>query len=259
MRDYRDAKAMAQSLRELLAVRSTSISHAASLELVAKIFGCNSWNVLSAAIQSAGTPSASRPRAAERKRRELPLIAMRDFVLFPGQVAPIFVGRVGTKQAVEAAEAADNRVLMVAQKRSGDDDPAPSDLHGVGVIADIMNITHLPADNTVRILVKGCDRAKLLGQGVAQFPTAKFALVEETRGNAQEALALKDAVLAKILGLIPIDEGKTLSLRERLSAIESPGQLADAVVPYLRLPLTEMQGLLEAADVVVRLEKILVM
>jgi hypothetical protein len=130
MRDYRDAKAIAQTLRDLLAARTIPISHAESLELVAKLLGCNSWNVLSAAIQSGKASSEPRPRAREKNGKEVPLIALRDLVLFPGLAAPIFVGRVSTKQAVEAAVAIDNRALMVTQKRPEDDDPALADLWG---------------------------------------------------------------------------------------------------------------------------------
>jgi ATP-dependent Lon protease len=256
MRDYRDAKAIAQTLRDLLAARTIPISHAESLELVAKLLGCNSWNVLSAAIQSGKASSEPRPRAREKNGKEVPLIALRDLVLFPGLAAPIFVGRVSTKQAVEAAVAIDNRALMVTQKRPEDDDPALADLYAFGVTADILDVVHLPGDNTVRLLVKGRDRVKLLGPGTAQFPTARVALVEETRSDTSEAIALRDTVRDEILARGPIDVGKALTLRDRLWAIAEPGGLADAVVPYLRLPLPAAQQLLDISDVVVRLQKI---
>ena len=128
MRDFRDAKAMAQTLREALKPKSISLTHSECLELVAKMLGFHDWNVLSAHIQS----SSESPRIP--LGADLPIVPCRDIVLFPNMGIPILIGREGTKRALECAMAGDKRILAVTQRRAGDDDPDPSALYGVGVI-----------------------------------------------------------------------------------------------------------------------------
>src|SRR6516225_4823788 len=139
MRDFRDAKAMAQSLREALKAKSVTLSHSESLELVAKTLGFHDWNVLSAAIQ------ASQPEAKPKSDgAAMPLTPMRDVVFFPHVMTTIFVGRDKTKRAIENAMAGDRRLFVVTQRRSGDDDPDFAALYPVGVTADILERVELP-------------------------------------------------------------------------------------------------------------------
>ncbi len=129
MRDFRDAKAMAQTLREALKTKSVSLTHAESLELVAKTLGFHDWNVLSARIQSEHKRPAIevvRPPIAAGER--LPTMPLRDLVLFPKMTVPLLAGREGSIRAVERAMAGDQRVLVVTQRRAADDNPSPQDL-----------------------------------------------------------------------------------------------------------------------------------
>ena len=105
MRDFRDAKAMAQTLREALKLKSISVSHSESLELVARTLGFHDWNVLSAAIQSSQPVSIqAKLRAGSRSAGTvIPVAPMRDVVLFPQLISPIFVGREKTRRAIESA------------------------------------------------------------------------------------------------------------------------------------------------------------
>jgi ATP-dependent Lon protease len=126
MRDFRDAKAMAQTLREALKAKSVSLTHSESLELVARLFGLPDWNFLAARIQaSPSAPSVlgTAPPAVPAKAA-VPIIAIRDMVLFPKMVVPVFVGREKTRRAIERALATDRRIVVVTQRRSADDDPA---------------------------------------------------------------------------------------------------------------------------------------
>jgi hypothetical protein len=118
MRDLRDAKAMAQTLREALKARSVTLTNSESLEPVARTLGFHDWNVLSAAIQA--IQPEEKPRNAGAA---MPITPMRDVVFFPQVMTSIFVGRDKTKRAIETAMAADRRLLVVTQRRSGDDDP----------------------------------------------------------------------------------------------------------------------------------------
>jgi ATP-dependent Lon protease len=108
MRDFRDAKAMAQSLREALKTKSVTLSHSESLELVARTLGFHDWNVLSAAIR------ASQPEAKPKNGSStLPVTPMRDVVFFPQVLTSIFVGRDKTKRAVESAMTTERRLFVV--------------------------------------------------------------------------------------------------------------------------------------------------
>src|SRR5437899_6368188 len=97
MRDFRDAKAMAQTLREALKAKSVSLTHSESLELVARVLGFHDWNVLSARIQSEHQPLATEPTAPISTGARLPTVPLRDIVLFPKMVAPLFMGRESSK------------------------------------------------------------------------------------------------------------------------------------------------------------------
>ena len=122
MRDFRDAKAMAQTLREALNVKSLPLTHSESLEVVAKILGFRDWHVLAAKIQAshptATEPGTSVPATILRSipaGTGIPIFPMRDLVLFPQMITPIFVGRDRTRRAVERAMSGDHRVLEVTR------------------------------------------------------------------------------------------------------------------------------------------------
>ena len=249
MRDFRDAKAMAQTLREALKPKSISLTNSESLELVAKMLGFHDWNVLSAQIQSSSEKDSPRiPLGAD-----LPIVPCRDIVLFPNMGIALFVGRDSTKRALECAMAGDRRVL-VTQRRAGDDDPDPSALYSVGVIATVIDLMSL-GDGTIKLFVKTLKRAAIAGFVRGQFLTAQTTSMEEVRGDTDEALALARAVVEKLEAHRA--EDFLTSPHARLSHIREPGILADAVAPHLAAKIGQKQELLETRDVVSRLGKIL--
>jgi ATP-dependent Lon protease len=250
MRDFRDAKAMAQTLREALKPKSISLTHSECLELVAKMLGFHDWNVLSAHIQSSSEKDSSRISLGA----DLPIVPCRDIVLFPNLGIPLFVGRDGTKRALECAMAGDRRVLAVTQRRAGDDDPDPGALYGVGVIATVIDLMSL-GDGTIKIFVKTLKRAAIVGAVRGQFLTARTTLMEDVRGDTDEAFALVRAVVEKLEA--HRDEDFLTSPHARFSHIREPSILADAVAPYLAARIEQKQELLETGDVVSRLENIL--
>ena len=252
MRDFRDAKAMAQTLREALKPKSISLTHSECLELVAKMLGFHDWNVLSAHIQSSSEKDSSRISLGA----DLPIVPCRDIVLFPNMGIALFVGRDSTKRALECAMAGDRRVLAVTQRRAGDDDPDPGALYGVGVIATVIDLMSL-GDGTIKIFVKTLKRAAIVGFVRGQFLTAQATSMEDVRGDADEAFALARAVLEKLAA--HREEDFLTSPHARLSLIREPGVLADAVAPDLAARIEQKQELLETGDVVSRLEKILVL
>jgi uncharacterized protein len=196
MRDFRDAKAMAQTLREVLKAKSVSLTHSESLELVAKALGFPDWNFLSAKIQHSQPASAPSEAPVTTAGREgmpagmiVPIVPMRDLVLFPQMIVPIFVGRDKTRRAIERALAADRRVLVLTQRRSADDDPAPHALYSVGVTASVVNCVTL-ADATLKLVVSGLERAAVVRPIEEEFLAAELSPCEESRGETAEAVAL---------------------------------------------------------------------
>ena len=266
MRDFRDAKAMAHTLREALKAKSVSLTHSESLELVAKALGFPDWNFLAAKIQHSQPASAPSEApvpdagsAAAPAGAVVPIVPMRDLVLFPQMIAPIFVGRDKTKRAIERALATDRRILVLTQRRSADDDPAPDALYSVGVTAGVVNCVTL-ADATLKLVVSGLERAAVVRSIEEEFLAAEIAPCEESRGETVEAVALSGAVADAYRVYANLDYTavpKPIQARLRLPNIEAPGLLADSVAPLLSVGIDQRQQLLESCDVVTRLEKIL--
>ena len=261
MRDFRDAKAMAQTLREALKAKSVSLTHSESLELVARTLGFPDWNHLAARIQSSQpqlAPSAATESATVPVGAGLPIVPMRDLVLFPQMVVPLFIGREKSRRAIEHALATDRRLVAVTQRRSGDDDPAMDALYSVGVTASVINRVTL-TDGTLRIVVSGLERIAI-GQPVAEkFLAAEIAPIEESRNQTDEAALLSRLVLDAYRMFANVDySGLPLRLQARfhLPDIGDPSLLADTVAPLLPVAIEQRQRLLETSDVVARLDAI---
>src|SRR5215475_956557 len=258
MRDFRDAKAMAQTLREALNVKSVSLTHSESLELVAKILGFRDWHVLAAKIQ-ANHPTATEPDiSAHDAGTGIPIFPMRDLVLFPQMITPIFVGRDKTRRAVECAMAGDHRVLVVAQRRGADNDPNTLEsLYPVGVTASVIN-RQTQVDGVLKVSVSGLQRTAIVRLINNEFLSAEVAPIEERRGQSPEAAALSRSVLDAYQVYANVDFSSLPPERRfRLPSIGDPGLLADTVAPLLSIGIEQKQRLLETSDVVTRLQTIL--
>jgi Lon protease-like protein len=265
MRDFRDAKAMAQTLREALKTKSISLTYSESLELIAKILGFHDWNVLSANLGARiaserdqapirlhadiELPAASLPAGAD-----LPVVPIRDIVLFPQMIVPIFVGREKSKRALGCAMAKDKRFLAVTQRQSGDDDPTPDRLFGVGVIASIIDLTPLN-DETIRLMVKSLERVTIARFVEGETLAARLAPFPESRSEAGQADALISNVLERLQAYLNISLSSFPYTR--LTHTREPGALADAIAPLMPIDIGERQYLLEIGDATTRLEKIL--
>jgi uncharacterized protein len=184
----------------------------------------------------------------------LPTLPLQDIVLFPKMIVPLFMGRQISIRAVERAMAFDRRVLVVTQRRAGDDNPSFDGLYHVGVAASIVEQTTFD-DGTIRLMVKGLERATIVQLTGGQFLTAEVAPVGESRGQEADAFELSRTVLKEFQAY------RNASLSDwpynKLSHIHQPGELADAVAGFLGGRLDRRQDLLETGDVIARLEKIL--
>jgi uncharacterized protein len=263
MRDFRDAKAMARTLRDLLTAKSVSLTHTDSLELVARMLGFHDWNELSAKIQSESEGAVARPRtlipastAPLVARADIPVVPVRDIVLFPEMVVPILVGRDASKRALECAMSEDRRILVVTQRRAEDDHPTPSALYGVGTLSFI-DFLNRRRDGMLTVNAKCLKRAAIVQWAEGPFLAAAIAPIEEARGKDEEAVALSRTVTEKLRTMkgFPFRYSEGYDLWT--GPPEEPGDLADAVAARLSGTIEQMQEILEAADVITRLQKIL--
>jgi uncharacterized protein len=245
MRDFRDAKAMAQTLREALKAKSVSLTHSESLELIAKTLGFHDWNELAARIRASqltvsGTetfvPATNVPLASTGA--VAPIIPLRDLVLFPQMVRPIFVGRTKTIRAIECAMATDSRVLVATQKRAAEDDPALDALYPVGVTANVINCQTLP-DGTLKLFVEGLQRTAIVRLVDEEYLAAELAPINESRGLSAEADSLSRAVLDayQIYANVDLSSLTLGPVHLRLPSIGDPGRLADSVAPLLSVEI----------------------
>jgi uncharacterized protein len=254
MRDFRDAKAMAQTLRDALKARSVSLTHSESLEIVARTLGFHDWNVLAATIQASQPMLASprkSPASSPGSSTLLPVAPMRDVVFFPQTISPIWVGREKTRRAIEAAIAGDGRLFVVTQKRMDDDDPDFDALYSVGVTADILHHMTMP-NGTLRVKVSCAERAIIAKPDSRDYLAAEVEPIQETHEFDVTAFARMREIF---------DEYQTYTRTPPPYALRrytrEPGVFADVVVHLMEVGIEKTQQILETNDVVARLESIL--
>lgn len=188
---------------------------------------------------------------------ELPLLPLRDIVVFPQMVIPLFVGRVNSIKALEAAMASDGRqILLVAQKSASQDDPAPQDLFQIGCIANILQMLKLP-DGTVKVLVEGTKRAHI--EAVAKEDDLYIATVKALNFNevsTPEAEALRRTVISQFEQYVKLNKKIPSEILASVVSIEEAGRLADSIAAHLPLKLEHKQLILEQVNVLERLESL---
>ncbi|MDP1735947.1 MAG: endopeptidase La, partial [Caulobacter sp.] len=188
--------------------------------------------------------------------RTLPVLPLRDIVVFPHMVVPLFVGRDKSVRALEEVMKGDKQILLATQKNSADDDPATDDIYDVGVVATVLQLLKLP-DGTVKVLVEGKHRA-----AVIRFTTrddyyeAETALIEEDGGEEHEAEALSRAVAEQFENYVKLNKKIPPEALASIPQITEPGKLADSIAAHLSVKIGDKQQLLEIFAVVKRLEKV---
>ena len=185
----------------------------------------------------------------------LPLLPLRDIVVFPGMIVPLFVGRDKSVVALEKAMAADKEIFLVAQLDPAEDDPDMDDLYNIGVTATIMQLLKLP-DGTVRVLVEGKQRAELaqLVERGSDYVEAGVTLIEEQTAEGPEATALMRSVADQFENYSKLNKKMPTETAVQLNEIETPAALADAVAANIQLKVADKQSLLVEANPLRRLE-----
>jgi len=187
----------------------------------------------------------------------VPVLPLRDVVVYPHMVIPLFVGRERSIVALDKAMNAGKRILLVAQKTADLDDPQPSDLYEVGTLATILQLLKLP-DGTVKVLVEGGERALVDRINVEDHFSAEITLLtEDERQDEREIDVLERSIISQFESYVKLNKKVPPEVLTSLSGIDEPGRLADTVAAHMALKLSEKQRILEIQDVKTRLEQIL--
>ncbi|MEW6693726.1 Lon protease [Tepidimonas thermarum] len=191
---------------------------------------------------------------------ELPLLPLRDVVVFPHMVIPLFVGRPKSIKALEAAMAHERRIVLVAQKTAAKDEPQPNDLFEMGCVASILQMLKLP-DGTVKVLVEGVQRAKVLqvDDGETHFSANVMpvdAEAERRDADPTEVEALRRAVMQQFDQYVKLNKKIPAEILTSIASIDDPGRLADTIAAHLPLKLEAKQSVLDLEQLVARLENL---
>jgi ATP-dependent Lon protease len=191
------------------------------------------------------------------ERIELPLLPLRDVVVFPHMVIPLFVGRPKSIKALETAMEAGKHILLVAQKSAAKDEPSVEDMYEIGCVANILQMLKLP-DGTVKVLVEGGQRARIerITDERAMFTAMLMPLPADERAT-HEVEAMRRAIIAQFDQYVKLNKKIPPEILTSLAGIEEAGRLADTIAAHLPLKLEQKQEILEVFDVGARLERLL--
>ena len=188
----------------------------------------------------------------------VPVLPLRDVVVYPHMVIPLFVGREKSIQALDVAMRGDKRIMLVAQKQADVDDPKGDDLYRIGTVATILQLLKLP-DGTVKVLVEGVDRARIDKLTAGDYYSAELALLPDVEAyDEREMDVLARSVISQFEQYVKLNKKVPPEVLTALAGIEHAGRLADTVAAHMSLKLAEKQKVLEILDIRKRLEHILV-
>lgn len=188
---------------------------------------------------------------------DLPLLPLRDVVVFPHMVIPLFVGRPRSIRALEVAMEAGKSIMLVAQKSAGKDDPTPEDVYEIGCVASILQMLKLP-DGTVKVLVEGTQRARIDSiEDVDSHFTCQVTPIEPDTLQGSETEALRRAIVAQFEQYVKLNKKIPPEILTSLAGIDDAGRLADTIAAHLPLKLEQKQKMLEVVVTAERLEGLL--
>ena len=189
---------------------------------------------------------------------ETPALPLRDVVVYPHMVIPLFVGREKSIEALEAAMAVDKRILLVAQHSAEMDDPSPDNIYSVGTMANILQMLKLP-DGTVKVLVEGAERVGVrdLRVDADHYQATVTAMPEEGGEDEQELEVMTRSLLSLFEQYVKLNKKVPPEILSSLQGIDEPSRLADTVAAHMSLKIDEKQRILEMAGVQARLEHLM--
>ncbi len=202
------------------------------------------------------TDKTTPPTDSRATGELLPVLPLRDIVVFPHMIVPLFVGREKSVRALEAVMKEDKQILLVAQKNASQDDPSSDDIYRVGTVSTILQLLKLP-DGTVKVLVEGVRRARIESfKETEQFFVAHVEAMPDENTNSKELEALGRTVVSQFEQYIKLNKKIAPEVLVSLNQIEEPSKLADTVSSHLNLKIAEKQELLDTPRVGERLERV---
>ena len=185
-----------------------------------------------------------------------PVLPLRDIVVFPYMIVPLFVGRERSINALEEVMRTDKQILLVAQKNAADDDPTPGAIYKIGTLASVLQLLKLP-DGTVKVLVEGSARAKIVRYTEnANHFEAEIERCAETTGNKDELEALARSAMSQFESYVKLNKKISPEVLGTISLIEDYSKLADTIASHLAVKIAEKQEVLEVTKVSERLERV---
>jgi ATP-dependent Lon protease len=252
MRDFRDAKTMAQTLRESLTTKAVNISHSESLELVSKMLGVADWNTLSALLQADRRDPAIPGANSQTAVRSYPAVPLRDLVPFPTATYPLFVGREKSMHALNQAFERQREVVLAIQKDGAVGDPGFDDVYEVAVLARLLEISRL-ADGKLRVQAQA-HRRVVIRRFIEETGAFQAEVADISEGPIRDApFLIKRAVIQFESYATARELPKTWPPLDRM---RDPGQVADIISTHMVLPIRDKQRLLATLDPVMRLERV---
>jgi len=190
------------------------------------------------------------------KREIYPVLPLRDIVVFPYMIVPLFVGREKSINALEEVMRSDKQILLAAQRNAGDDDPAPDAIYQMGTLASVLQLLKLP-DGTVKVLVEGTARAKVARYtGNADYFEAEVERVPESLGAKDEIEALARSAVSQFESYVKLNKKISPEVLGTISQIEDYSKLADTIASHLAIKIADKQDILEIVTVSSRLERV---
>ena len=201
-------------------------------------------------------PGPAPEKAAQAAGELLPVLPLRDIVVFPHMIVPLFVGREKSVRALEAVMKEDKQILLVAQKNAAQDDPSADDIYRIGTVSTILQLLKLP-DGTVKVLVEGGKRAKITAfKETEHYFEAFVEPMPDRESEAKELDALGRTVVSQFEQYIKLNKKIAPEVLVSLNQIDDPSKLADSIAQHLNLKIPEKQELLETPRVGERLERV---
>jgi ATP-dependent Lon protease len=203
------------------------------------------------------TSPKPRPALAPGESGTYPVLPLRDIVVFPHMIVPLFVGREKSIRALEEVMRGETYILLATQKNASDDDPGTDAIFEVGTLASVLQLLKLP-DGTVKVLVEGAKRAKIQKYtDRAEYYEAEAAVFDDAIGERVEAEALARSVVNEFEGYVKLNKKVSPEVVGVVQQIDDYGRIADTVASHLAVKIADKQGILETAAVAQRLEKVL--
>src|SRR5881227_2723756 len=198
-----------------------------------------------------------RPSIVHGESHSYPVLPLRDIVVFPHMIVPLFVGREKSIRALEEVMRNDALIMLATQKNASDDDPIPESIYETGTLASVLQLLKLP-DGTVKVLVEGLERARVQKYtDRSEYYEATAVALADTDANSVEAEALSRSVVSDFESYVKLNKKISAEVVGVVQAITDFAKLSDQVAQHLAVKIADRQGILETLSVTQRLEKVL--